>query len=100
MRLIFLFYLIYIGVVISRTKITVSSTIDFILISIPIVSMILLIGDMVESNVFGLIVLLSSTLILMKMLFSKIFNIEEIVGFKISLIFSTILGIFYTVPLK
>lgn len=100
MRLIFLFYLIFIGVVISRTKITISSTIDFILISIPIVSMILLIGDMVESNVFGLIVLLSSTLILMKMLFSKIFNIEEIVGFKISLIFSTILGIFYTVPLK
>lgn len=100
MRLIFLFYLIFIGVVISRTKITISSIIDFILISIPIVSMILLIGDMVESNVFGLIVLLSSTLILMKMLFSKIFNIEEIVGFKISLIFSTILGIFYTVPLK
>lgn len=100
MRLIFLFYLIFIGVVISRTKITISSIIDFILISIPIVSMVLLIGDMVESNVFGLIVLLSSTLILMKMLFSKIFNIEEIVGFKISLIFSTILGIFYTVPLK
>lgn len=100
MRLIFLFYLIYIGVVISRTKITISSTIDFILISIPIVSMVLFIGNMIESNVFGLIVLLSSTLILMKMLFSKIFNIEEIIGFKMTLIFSTILGIFYTVPLK
>lgn len=100
MRLIFLFYLIYIGVVISRTKITVSSTIDFILISIPIVGMMMFIGSVIESNVFGLIILLSSTLILMKMLFSKIFNIEEIVGFKISLIFSTILGIFYTVPLK
>lgn len=100
MRLIFLFYLIYIGVVISRTKITISSIIDFILISIPIVSMVLLIGNMIESNVFGLIVLSSSTLILMKMLFSKIFNIGEIVGFKTSLIFSTILGIFYTVSLK
>lgn len=100
MRLIFLFYLIYIGVVISRTKITVSSIIDFILISIPIVSMTMFIGGMIESNVFGLIVLLSSTLILMKMLFSKIFNIEEIIGFKMTLIFSTILGIFYTVPLK
>lgn len=100
MRLIFLFYLIYIGVVVSRTKITISSTIDFILISVPIIGMLLFIGGTIESNVFGLIVLLSSTLILMKMLFSKIFNIEEIVGFKISLIFSTILGIFYTVPLK
>ena len=100
MRLIFLFYLIYIGVVISRTKITVSSIIDFILISIPIVGMMMFIGSVIESNVFGLITLLSSTLILMKMLFSKIFNIGEIVGFKTSLIFSTILGIFYTVPLK
>ena len=100
MRLIFLFYLIYIGVVISRTKITVSSIIDFILISIPIVGMMMFIGGVIESNVFGLITLLSSTLILMKMLFSKIFNIGEIVGFKTSLIFSTILGIFYTVPLK
>lgn len=100
MRLIFLFYLIYIGVVVSRTKITISSIIDFILISVPIIGMLLFIGGTIESNVFGLIVLLSSTLILMKMLFSKIFNIEEIVGFKISLIFSTILGIFYTVPLK
>ena len=100
MRLIFLFYLIYIGVVISRTKITISSTIDFILTSIPIVSMVLFIGNMIESNVFGLITLLSSTLILMKMLFSKIFNIGEIIGFKTTLIFSTILGIFYTVPLK
>lgn len=100
MRLIFLFYLIYIGVVISRTKITVSSTIDFILISIPIVGMMMFIGGVIESNVFGLITLLSSTLILMKMLFSKIFNIGEIIGFKMSLIFSTILGIFYTVSLK
>lgn len=100
MRLIFLFYLIYIGVVISRTKITVSSIIDFILISIPIVGMMMFIGGVIESNVFGLITLLSSTLILMKMLFSKIFNIGEIIGFKTSLIFSTILGIFYTVSLK
>lgn len=100
MRLIFLFYLIYISVVISRTKITVSSTIDFILISIPIVGMMMFIGGVIESNVFGLITLLSSTLILMKMLFSKIFNIGEIIGFKMSLIFSTILGIFYTVSLK